>query len=59
MSALAPSGYHVYCPMCGRVLGRFSAALGGLDAAYRRAVEYASGHVHTTVKVLQGYGEGS
>lgn len=59
MTARAPSGYHVYCPMCGRVLGRFSATLGGDAVAYRRAVEYASGHVHTTVKVLQGYGEGS
>jgi hypothetical protein len=57
MNGPAPTGYHVYCPMCARVLGRFSTSLGDDGVAYRRAVEYASGHFHTTVKVLQGYGE--
>lgn len=59
MSGTVPSSYHVYCPMCGRVLGRFSVTLGDDQVAYRRAVEFAAGHIHTTVKVLQGYGERS
>ena len=51
-----PSGYHVYCPICARVLGRFTVSTWGPEIARRRAGELAEAHQHPDAKVLQGDG---
>ncbi len=58
MIADAPSGYHVYCPTCARVLGVFLSSLGDAEAAERRARDLAATHFHTNAKVLVGVGDG-